>query len=677
MEAGVLNSSNNRNCQAAEELHNACYYGYLESVKDLGRRLGHLDLEDKIGNKPLHWAAQGNQPEVVKFLLEQGSNINDINKSHHTALHYAVKGGFVDCVRELAMHPQKLDVNIKDDEGNTALHVAIEKMNSDIVNKLIEIPQVDFSITNKDGLNSLHLAALKGNTVVVEKMSENKDIVDLQEENEGYTALHFAAVNGHYCVVERLLTQASCSINIPNKGKETPLFLAAREGYCDVVELLQLAGANINAKDKNGNTALHISLIKQTEDQPKHEVLPTSEEMKAIMIFARQVQKNAQNACHAVIDSRLLSALFLALRGADTRCRNKAGKTPLDIASNLPPPSTELLGFYATKWLRACSQAPTKGHPSHSYNWSTNFLVCGSCGREVTRCLSCNAVVTVNGGSGTHASSTSNKEKITNAEPTLAPENNGIKVIPTTAPQHGDKIYTMNRNPRGKCIVINNINFHDPSHERKGSEYDAQGMKSLFTQLHFDVTEQQNLSVNDMVLTFNNAAKVQKAETSDCLVVILMSHGANGVIWGIDGKTLPLWEGAYTWFNDVNCPALKGKPKLFFIQACRAGAPPKAPHLSIIEAANDRISPWSDMFFAYATVPYYVAYRHTKLGSPFVSAICRVFSQLAATTHLDDLMKEVEATLSQHFATKGHLQNTNVDQYGWKKWLFFNPGYTV
>ncbi|KAL1481716.1 hypothetical protein MTO96_050388, partial [Rhipicephalus appendiculatus] len=48
-----------------------------------------------------------------------------------------------------------------------------------------------------------------------------------------------------------------------------------------------------------------------------------------------------------------------------------------------------------------------------------------------------------------------------------------------------------------------------------------------------------------------------------------MSRGDKDTILGVDGEELNLVEDVYEQFNNENCPALQGKPKLFFIQACR------------------------------------------------------------------------------------------------------------
>ena len=53
----------------------------------------------------------------------------------------------------------------QDSYGDTALHDAISKENSDIVKILANAPTLDFTLRNKRGFNVLHHAALKGNNV--------------------------------------------------------------------------------------------------------------------------------------------------------------------------------------------------------------------------------------------------------------------------------------------------------------------------------------------------------------------------------------------------------------------------------------------------------------------------------------------------------------------------------
>ena len=53
---------------------------------------------------------------------------------------------------------------MKDTYGDPALHDAIGKENTEILEMLTVYPGIDFTLKNKRGFNVLHHAALKGNS---------------------------------------------------------------------------------------------------------------------------------------------------------------------------------------------------------------------------------------------------------------------------------------------------------------------------------------------------------------------------------------------------------------------------------------------------------------------------------------------------------------------------------
>lgn len=62
-------------------------------------------------------------------------------------------------------------------------------------------------------------------------------------------------------------------------------------------------------------------------------------------------------------------------------------------------------------------------------------------------------------------------------------------------------------------------------------------------------------------------ARDQRQKEADCFVCVICSHGLSGGIVCVDDETIPLDE-ITSYFDAKNCPNLKGKPKVFFIQAC-------------------------------------------------------------------------------------------------------------
>ena len=55
----------------------------------------------------------------------------------------------------------------------------------------------------------------------------------------------------------------------------------------------------------------------------------------------------------------------------------------------------------------------------------------------------------------------------------------------------------------------------------------------------------------------------------DCFFLAVSSHGERGCILGTDGDRVSIEGSVLSPFNGAHCASLRGKPKVFFLQACR------------------------------------------------------------------------------------------------------------
>lgn len=201
--------------------------------------------------------------------------------------------------------------------------------------------------------------------------------------------------------------------------------------------------------------------------------------------------------------------------------------------------------------------------------------------------------------------------------------------------------------PRGLCIIIDNFNYRGSGLRRDGSEKDGREMVRLFTSCDFECLLGTHMIASEMKLFLSVAAQ-SAHERTDCLVVVLMSHGTTEMIHAADNVPLHLDDDICALFNNENCPGLQGKPKLFFIQACRGGKEDNATGTTAYESADDmamaaeapqtlrreRTATWSDMYTAYAMIPGYKAFMNRMIGSWFLSALYRAFTEHTGTMHL-------------------------------------------
>uniref|UniRef100_A0A8C5SYC2 Caspase-3 n=1 Tax=Laticauda laticaudata TaxID=8630 RepID=A0A8C5SYC2_LATLA len=87
-----------------------------------------------------------------------------------------------------------------------------------------------------------------------------------------------------------------------------------------------------------------------------------------------------------------------------------------------------------------------------------------------------------------------------------------------------------------------------------------------------------------------------RAEHGKCFVSILSSHGEDGCIMDCQGQALKLTR-IYNILSSERCPHLAGKPKIFFIQACRGNRFDDGIYLETDSA------PEEDCFSHYLSIP--------------------------------------------------------------------------
>ncbi|KKZ64923.1 hypothetical protein EMCG_09157 [[Emmonsia] crescens] len=103
---------------------------------------------DSEGKMALHLSAENGHANIVRCLLEFGSEIDRRDRSGATALHYAAGTGNVDVITILVA--RGADGNITDIHGRTALHIAAERGHEAAVRILIQSgARVDTQIQRK------------------------------------------------------------------------------------------------------------------------------------------------------------------------------------------------------------------------------------------------------------------------------------------------------------------------------------------------------------------------------------------------------------------------------------------------------------------------------------------------------------------------------------------------
>ena len=189
--------------------------------------------------------------------------------------------------------------------------------------------------------------------------------------------------------------------------------------------------------------------------------------------------------------------------------------------------------------------------------------------------------------------------------------------------------YYMNSGLHGICVIINNQNFA-LHHERVGTQVDEENLTQCFRYLGYNIEVYRDLTAHQIQSVFSHYSNDCDHTNNDSFVVCILSHGEDGQIFGTDSKSVQLKSivGKLT----AECVSLTGKPKLFFIQACRgvdksvgielasdSGSlilPHSTEPVQIVSDNNPVTIPAdADFFFGYATPPGNVSWRNTAHGS--------------------------------------------------------------
>ncbi len=132
----------------------------LKNGEDINRMVGSYEFE----NTALFQAVLLQQKGSVKFLLDHGANPNFCGWKSMSPLHVAALHGDQEIVDQLLKAGAYLDYRNAPDHGDfTALTVAIESKNNDIVKKLLRAG-ANPNMTTYDSLTPMHIAAKEGNS---------------------------------------------------------------------------------------------------------------------------------------------------------------------------------------------------------------------------------------------------------------------------------------------------------------------------------------------------------------------------------------------------------------------------------------------------------------------------------------------------------------------------------
>ena len=251
----------------------------------------HLNkIDDKIGMTPVMFALQQKQNSVFNVLLEAGAKLDIIGKGNNTLLHIGAIHQNVDCV-QYGLNFN--DINMKNQDGNTALHLGCQ-VNSYPVVEFLQNNEADSKIANDFGFFPVQEACNYGNiqlynllkdswipikmkgmyemdlvhfasrnpdqSVLRDLVKENPQCVYTQDSGHvGAFPLHYACESNNLPAV-RFLVENKARVNCLDSLKNTPLITAVFSKNIEIVEFLFTQGADPLKKNKDEINAVDAAL---------------------------------------------------------------------------------------------------------------------------------------------------------------------------------------------------------------------------------------------------------------------------------------------------------------------------------------------------------------------------------------------------------------------------------
>ncbi|MFM2428508.1 MAG: hypothetical protein RL012_392, partial [Bacteroidota bacterium] len=315
----------------------------------------YINKQDDKGKTALWYAIKHNDPDMVRWLLDQRAEISGQDTDQCISLHWAAQWGYGSIAEAILDHDITV-IEARDTYGFTPLHHAVDRGHEATAEVLIKHGAA-VEAKNNWQETPLHRATMQGHTNTVALLLDHRAATESRNV-DNRTPLYCATQQGHMSTVAFLLSRGAAIATTDEEGL-TPLHRAAQLGYTNLIKLFLKYGAAVNAKDKIGFTPLHWAVQENNleaiiilmdrganrtiSDNEGHTPLHCAVQQghKAtvkLLLSPRAVMVNAQDyaGCtplHLAVQKNHANIVeLLSSRGANIEIRDRDGHTPLHLA---------------------------------------------------------------------------------------------------------------------------------------------------------------------------------------------------------------------------------------------------------------------------------------------------------------------------------------------------------
>jgi ankyrin repeat protein len=156
------------------------------------------------------------------------------------------------------------NLDIKDTDGNTPLHLATSINNKAIIEMLLKIPGIDKNAMNMAGSTALHIAVINKSIDSFDTLIENDVDTNIQNNNNN-APIHYitdsgAEWNRNDEHILNSLVDAGADIDLQGEYGNTPIHLAIQKRNTGMFNTLISAGADYNISNERGYTPFFLAV---------------------------------------------------------------------------------------------------------------------------------------------------------------------------------------------------------------------------------------------------------------------------------------------------------------------------------------------------------------------------------------------------------------------------------
>ncbi|CAN5684769.1 hypothetical protein BH11ARM2_BH11ARM2_09480 [soil metagenome] len=303
-----------------EALYEAAGQGDIPKMREL------LDSGVSVSALSEYGTALGNasahgQEDAVRFLLERGAPIDQVDEGDDTALFFAAgkSMSMFNLLVSAGADPLK-----ETTVGRTALRNACYESQTEVAKHLLELG-IDPNLMNDMGQNALHAATMLGpcSPDLIRLLLDAGTSVNVQDAH-GFTPLHHMARKGQVEAMRMLLqTGANPDLKCGVGGwKDLPIDLARQANRTEVVNILApITGITQIGPDSNNPSAL-INAAKEGD-------IDTTERLVDAGVDVDTAINNTTALLSASLFGHTAVVKLLLEKGANPNYANSDGNTPL------------------------------------------------------------------------------------------------------------------------------------------------------------------------------------------------------------------------------------------------------------------------------------------------------------------------------------------------------------